>query len=164
MDHESVTRDIGGRWANREIVDEGDSLLMGAELAATGQIIGDVSLWLRSIEHRTGEVGWILHPDFSGHGYATESVHALLHLAFDRLGLHRVVARVDARNDASLRLAARLGMRQEAHLVANEWFKGEWTDEIDFGLLGGEWDAQHRSDAPKWCASPGESRAAPVMG
>jgi RimJ/RimL family protein N-acetyltransferase len=30
-------------------------------------------------------------------------------------------------------------MRQEAHLVENEWFKGEWSDELVFGLLEREW-------------------------
>lgn len=50
---------------------------------------------------------------------------------------------VDGRNDASLRLCARLGMRREAELLSNEWFKGEWTDEIDFALLDSEWLAMH---------------------
>ena len=82
-------------------------------------------------------------PAFAGHGYATEAVHTLLHLAFDQLGLHRVVARVDAANRPSLALASRLGMRQEAHLVENEWFKGAWSDEVDFALLASEWTARH---------------------
>jgi RimJ/RimL family protein N-acetyltransferase len=30
-------------------------------------------------------------------------------------------------------------MRLEAHLVKNEWFKGEWTDEQDFAILAEEW-------------------------
>jgi RimJ/RimL family protein N-acetyltransferase len=50
-----------------------------------------------------------------------------------------VVARVDARNVASQRVARRLGLREEAHLVSNEWFKGEWTSEVDYALLGHEW-------------------------
>jgi RimJ/RimL family protein N-acetyltransferase len=105
-----------------------------------------------SAQHRGGEVGWVLNPDHSGRGYATEAAHAVLHLAFDGLGLHRVVARVDARNDPSLRLAARLGMRREVHLMANEWFKGEWSDEIDFALLEDAWEAQHQLAGPTWCA------------
>jgi RimJ/RimL family protein N-acetyltransferase len=32
-------------------------------------------------------------------------------------------------------------MRQEAHLVENEWFKSEWTDELDFAVLAEEWRA-----------------------
>lgn len=52
----------------------------------------------------------------------------------------RVIARIDARNDASVRLAERLGMRREAHLIANVWFKGAWSDEIDLALLEDETD------------------------
>ena len=44
------------------------------------------------------------------------------------------------RNDASAALA-QLGMRQEAYLRENEWFKGEWADEIDFAILADEWRA-----------------------
>jgi RimJ/RimL family protein N-acetyltransferase len=152
MDRETVVRHITGRWARQQITVEGDSLFLGAELASLGQVIGDMTLRFQSAEHRGGEVGWVFNPDHSGQGYATEGVHAVLHLAFDQLGLHRVVARVDARNDASLRLAARLGMRREAHLVANEWFKGQWSDEVDFALLEDEWKGQHQHGAPVWCA------------
>jgi RimJ/RimL family protein N-acetyltransferase len=88
----------------------------------------------------------------------TEAAHAVLHLAFDQLGLHRVIARVDARNDASLRLADRLGMRREAHLVSNEWFKGAWSDEVDLALLEDEWVQQLAGGS--WPIGPG-SRAAP---
>ena len=53
--------------------------------------------------------------------------------------LHRIVARIDERNEPSLRLARRLGMRQEARLVRNERFKGEWSTEVDFAMLAEEW-------------------------
>ena len=55
------------------------------------------------------------------------------------MDLHRVIARIDARNEASAAVLRRLGMRQEAVLVENEWFKGEWSTEIDFGILASEW-------------------------
>lgn len=151
MGREAVTERITGQWSARKIAAEGDSLLLGVELASHVRIVGDVMLAYHSAEHRGGEIGWVLNPEHSGHGYATEAAHAVLHLAFDDLGLHRVVARVDARNDPSLRLAARLGMRSEAHLVSNEWFKGEWSDEIDFAILDDEWTSQHRPSPPPWC-------------
>ena len=57
-----------------------------------------------------------------------------------------MIARVDARNTASVAVLRRLGMRQEAYLRENEWFKGEWTDEIDFAILEREWpSAQARA-------------------
>jgi RimJ/RimL family protein N-acetyltransferase len=88
----------------------------------------------------------MFHPDHGGRGYATEAMHAIVHLGFDDLGLHRLMARIDARNGPSGRVCERLGMRAEAHLLQNEWFKGEWTDEIDYGLLDEEW--QRRTPQP----------------
>ena len=37
------------------------------------------------------EIGWVLHPDHVGHGYATEAVREILRVCFDQLGLRRVV-------------------------------------------------------------------------
>jgi RimJ/RimL family protein N-acetyltransferase len=59
----------------------------------------------------------------------------VLGAGFDRLGMHRIVGRCDARNSASAALMKRLGMRQEAHFVRNEYIKGEWTDELVFAIL-----------------------------
>lgn len=125
--------------ARRELTDEGQALTLGVELADTGALVGDLVLFFRSVEHRGGELGYVFAPEHAGQGYATEAAAAMLALAFDGLGLHRVVARLDARNKSSARLAARLGLRQEAHLVQNEMFKGEWSDELVFALLAQEW-------------------------
>ena len=141
MDATAVRERLRGLWARRVLEADGQPLLLGVELAATGELIGDVMLLWASAEHRSGEIGYVLHPAYSGQGYATEAAHRILHLAFDELGLHRIIARVDAENHSSARLAARLGMRQEAHLVQNEWFKGRWSDELDFAILGDEWRA-----------------------
>jgi RimJ/RimL family protein N-acetyltransferase len=130
-----------GAWRSR-IDAEGDAITLGVTLAATGALIGDVMLRWASSEHATGEIGYVLHPEHTGHGYVTEAVRALLPLAFDGMELHRIFARLDARNTASAKVCRRLGMRQEAHLRENEWFKGEWTDEIVFALLAHEWRAQ----------------------
>ncbi len=32
-------------------------------------------------------------------------------------------------------------MRREAHLIGNEWVRGEWTDELVFAMLAREWSA-----------------------
>ena len=118
---------------------EGDLLELAAVLPAEDTVIGDLLLGLRSVEHETLEVGYIFSPAHAGRGYATEAVRALLDLAFGTLGARRVVARVDARNTASKALLARLGVRHEAHLVENEVFKGELSDEDDYAVLSREW-------------------------
>lgn len=98
-------------------------------------VIGDIALWHDGESSEKAEIGWILDPAVGGHGFATEAAIAVLNLAFDHYGLHRVVAQMDARNTTSARLAERIGMRQEAHLRQDWWSKGEWTDTLIFGML-----------------------------
>jgi RimJ/RimL family protein N-acetyltransferase len=84
----------------------------------------------------------MFHPDYGGHGYATEAARVMLRLGFDGLGLHRIIGRIDARNTPSARVLERLGMRPEAHFLQNEMVRGEWTDEIVFAMLEDEWRAR----------------------
>lgn len=126
----------------RSTLDEpGQAILLAVVRRADDVFVGDVMLAWTSSEHGSGEIGYVFDPVHRGHGYATEAAAALLALGFDGLGLHRIIARLDARNDASAAVLRRLGMRQEAHLVQNEWFKDEWTDELDFAILASEWRA-----------------------
>ncbi|MEV0457291.1 GNAT family N-acetyltransferase [Catellatospora methionotrophica] len=143
MTREVVDERMAVQWARTELTAEGQGLTLGVEVADSGALVGDVVLFWHSTEHAGGELGYIFDPAFSGHGYATEAASAMLRLGFDELGLHRIVARVDERNEPSAKLARRLGMRQEARLVHNEYFKGEWTTELNFAMLADEW-AAHR--------------------
>jgi RimJ/RimL family protein N-acetyltransferase len=136
------TRLRSGPWSRSTLEKEGDVLGLGVEIASTGELIGDVMLMWTSTRHESGDLGWVIHPSHEGPGFGTESGRALLQLAFDGLELHRVVARVDARNTRSLRLAERLGMREEARLIQNRWSDDEWTDEVDFAMLADEWVGQ----------------------
>jgi RimJ/RimL family protein N-acetyltransferase len=120
----------------------GDVLALAVVLRETGALIGDLVLFWHSAANRSGEIGYIIGPDHQGRGYATEAAQALLALGFDGLGLHRITGRIDARNPASGAVLTKAGMRQEAVLVDNEWFKGEWSTEVDFAILESEWRAQ----------------------
>jgi RimJ/RimL family protein N-acetyltransferase len=55
------------------------------------------------------EIGWHLHPDAWGQGYATEAAQAVLHDGFGR-GLAKVLAVTDPDNHASQAVCRRLGM------------------------------------------------------
>lgn len=118
---------------------EGDALVLAVELREVSRVIGDVSMRWVSEEHRQGDIGFIFHPDYHGRGYAYEASREMLRLGFEEAGFHRIEGRCDARNDASARLMERLGMRREAHLVENEWFKGEWGSEFVYAILDREW-------------------------
>jgi RimJ/RimL family protein N-acetyltransferase len=121
----------------------GDYWQLAVERAgARGRVIGDVFFTIKSTENATGEIGWTLHPDFSGQGYMTEAASAVLDLAFGPINLHRVRADLDPRNTGSTALCRRLGMREEAHFVEDLWAKGEWADTGIYGILAREWDSR----------------------
>jgi RimJ/RimL family protein N-acetyltransferase len=144
MSRDDIIERITGPWARTELTDEGQSLTLGAQVGETGDLAGDVVLFWHSSTHAGGELGYVFDPAMGGRGYATEAASVMLRLGFAGLGLHRIVARIDERNEPSVRLARRLGMRQEARLVCNEFFKGEWSTELDFAMLADEWDARQK--------------------
>ena len=117
----------------RRPFDEGVVLAIDLE----GELIGTANVAVG--EHRQGEVGFMLHPDHQGHGYATEAGEAMLELGFETYDLHRIVGRLEPRNTASARVLERLGMRKEAHLIENEWVKGAWQSEAVYAILAREW-------------------------
>lgn len=141
-DREQVAEALETKIGQTALTAEGQVLALAVELAATGELIGDGVLIWHSRLHRGGEIGYVFHPRHHGRGYATETAEALLALGFDGLDLHRIVGRLDGRNTASARVLERLGMRREAHLVANEMVKGEWTDELVYAILRHEWRAR----------------------
>jgi RimJ/RimL family protein N-acetyltransferase len=118
---------------------EDDVLALAVVRKDGGETIGDVILAWVSREHGVGEIGFIIDPHHAGHGFATEAARPLLSLAFNEVGLHRVIGRLDARNRGSARVLEKLGMRRESHLVENEFVKGEWQSELGYAILDREW-------------------------
>lgn len=127
----------------RSVLDsEGQVLSLAIERRDTGAMIGDLVLFWHSVADGHAEVGYVIHPDHAGQGFATEATAALIDLAFDGgLPVHRVSARLDERHAASAAVCRRLGMRHEASYVEGEWFKGEWTTLLVFAVLEREWRA-----------------------
>jgi RimJ/RimL family protein N-acetyltransferase len=133
-----IDRHLAGQWSTTALPeDPGTNLTLGVELE--GRAIGDIILMQPAQPAGTAEIGYVFAPDVAGHGYATEACRPLLRLAFETLGMHRVIGRLDARNPASGRVLERLGMRLEAHFVDDEWFKGEWTSTLVYAILDREW-------------------------
>ncbi|HYN94963.1 MAG TPA: GNAT family N-acetyltransferase [Pilimelia sp.] len=118
---------------------DGDSLVLAICRRTGGEVVGEIVLRLASVAARQAEIGWVLHPGHEGRGYATEAARAVAALAFDRLGTHRLYARLDVENTGSVRLCERLGMRREAHLVDNDVHPdGRWGSEYVYAVLEDE--------------------------
>jgi len=114
------------------------------------QIIGDIMLrrddaWAQlemtdQARATQAELGWVLDPAHSGHGYATEAVRELLRYCFQDLGVRRVTANCFIDNDTSWQLMERVGMRRETHTVRESLHRsGHWLDTVAYALLADEW-------------------------
>jgi ribosomal-protein-alanine N-acetyltransferase len=85
---------------------------------ASTRVVGDAGF---GIFAATGdlELGYTLARDVWGRGYATEVAQACLAAGFEHLDVNRIVAVIDEENEASQRVATRIGMtlgtRTEAH-------------------------------------------------
>jgi len=139
MTRETCAEAVQQRVGQISLYDEGDKIILAVDRRADNRLIGEISLILRSEEWSQGEIGYIFHPEVHGHGFATEAARALLAFGFDEYGMHRIMARCDARNTASSRVMERLGMRREAHFREHMLVKGEWDEEFIYAMLGSEW-------------------------
>lgn len=126
------------RYAKLEFDKDGDFFTLAIQPKDSGALAGEILFKLESVHAKQGEIGWSLHPDSVGHGYVTEAAIALLRYGFAHFGFHRVFARIDTENTASIRVAERLGMRREGHLIENDYFNGRWGSEYVYALLASE--------------------------
>lgn len=80
------------------------------------------------------EIGYILHPEVWGRGYAREAMAAVIAHVFATTDLEALKADVDPRNQASIGLLQRLGFT-ETHRAKGTWnVGGEICDSIYFAL------------------------------
>ncbi len=141
--------------AYRVQFEEPASLAKTLVVELDGVVVGDLMVavedaWAQAevAEHARGvqaELGWSLHPDYAGRGYATEAVRELLRICFADLRLRRVTANCFAANEPSWRLMERLGMRRELYTVRESLHRTDgWLDGMGYALLADEWGEHSR--------------------
>ena len=104
-----------------------------------GKVIGKIFFAER--QFGSYEIGYTLNREYQGMGYALESVRSMMEYAFRELGVRRIFAEIDTRNEHSRRLAERLGMRREAEhkeLVPRKGCPGVYNDFYIYAMLSRE--------------------------
>lgn len=104
--------------------------------------IGVGGFWNFSPGFHCAEIGYELHPAHWGKGLMPEAVTAMLAYGFQEMGLHRVEANPLAGNDSSHRLLQKLGFRHEGTLRQRHFFRGQFIDQLYYGLLSEEWEGR----------------------
>ncbi len=103
---------------------------------------GRLSLALNISDIREWEIGWTVHFDCRGNGYATEAAKRVLAFAFGELHVHRVVAFCNVLNIASTLVMNKIGMQQDGRLRETRWWNGGWQDEFVYAILDRDWDSR----------------------
>ncbi|MEM9705359.1 MAG: GNAT family protein [Pseudomonadota bacterium] len=97
----------------------------------TADLIGGVNLInISRGAAQSATLGYWLGAKFTGHGYASEAVGAVLEHGFETLRLHRIEAACQPGNSASARLLEGLGFRREGLAERYLRINGRWRDHI----------------------------------
>jgi ribosomal-protein-alanine N-acetyltransferase len=84
-------------------------------------------------------LGYWIDQEYTRRGLMTEGVRLALDLAFGALGLHRVQAAIIPRNEASLGVARKVGLRREGLAERYLFIAGRWEDHVIFATTKEEW-------------------------
>lgn len=88
-----------------------------------------------SSTHKVCEIGWGLNPKFQKQGFAYEVVKCLINYIFNTLQMNKISIVIWDRNNASKKLAEKLGFVQEGIERQARLKNGVFIDLYWYGLL-----------------------------
>ena len=119
------------RWASRKSADGSELWLNWAGRdRASGKVAGHFQAGMKA--DRIATVGYVVAREFQRRGLATEGMQAVFNYLRDELHALEVKAWSDTRNEASHRLAAKLGMARVDFVKDADFFRGATSDEFVF--------------------------------
>jgi ribosomal-protein-alanine N-acetyltransferase len=107
----------------------------GIERLDTGELIGTVGFNQWNQKHKRAEIGYELHPQHWGHGYASEAASAVMAYGFQILQLIRIGAVVFLENKASQHVLEKLGFQKEGLLKNYMYQNGKAHDTFVYSSL-----------------------------
>ncbi|KQU96743.1 acetyltransferase [Devosia sp. Root105] len=122
-------RDVTRAWLDQKI----ERTAAGGEdfaIEFEGRLVGDVGAG------RLPDFGFMIHPDYWGRGIASEAAAAFIDYAFSRQLTDQLLADVDPRNLASLRVLEKLGFARTGEAKNTFLLGDEWCDSIYLALPG----------------------------
>jgi ribosomal-protein-alanine N-acetyltransferase len=116
-----------------------------------GVFAGEVNL--NSIQRgpfQNAYIGYWIDEAQAGNGYVPEAFVVVLRFCFEELRLHRVQAAIVPRNSASLRVAEKLGLRDEGTAQNYLEINGAWEDHVRFGITAEDWAERGEKLTADW--------------
>jgi RimJ/RimL family protein N-acetyltransferase len=112
-----------------------------------GVLVGIINT--HAIDRRVGafRYGLAVRPEYRGRGYASEAIILVLRYYFEELRYQKVNATVYSYNPASMRLHEKLGFLLEGRLRRIIYTRGQYYDELYYGMTAEEFAAAYGSSA-----------------
>ncbi len=104
-----------------------------AATLADDRLIGFARLALGGVE--AAKLGYAIHADHWGNGYASEAARSLVNFGFAELGLHRITAAIGPDSLASVAVAGKVGMEYEGRLRDHVFTNGGWRDSLLYSII-----------------------------
>lgn len=98
-------------------------------------LLGGVPCWSLDRVHRVAELGYWLAVSARGSGLATTATRAAMHHLFNERQVNRVEFQCRVENDASRRVAERVGGRLEGIRRQSHWIGGAFRDHAVYAVL-----------------------------
>lgn len=158
--HELMTNNIGpvmlagGAWSpwslaamekdfDKHLEDQDKSSFV---IEADGKVIGDIGLhpWKN---RRAGSASMgvaIYDPEYLGKGYGRDAINTLLDWAFRIQNFKRIGLTCLATNERAIRCYEAVGFVHEGRMRQAEYVDGAYVDDVQMGILRGEWEARQR--------------------
>lgn len=116
---------------HRKIAKEDKVYVFGVFLKSTGQHVGSLDLaTIQRYNMNWANLGYVVHNNFHGMGYAKEFVKAGMELGFKKLGYKRIEAAINLDNMPSIALAKSVGMKLECTRPKFFFENNKWADHL----------------------------------
>jgi RimJ/RimL family protein N-acetyltransferase len=116
------------------------------DLTDADRHLGNISMWTVSKLGKIAELGYWVRSDETSKGICTEAANAVLAEAFSSEGFHKVIMRIAVGNDASTRVAEKLGFTREGILREELLIRGNWVDHSLWSILDREFKTLRRGN------------------
>ncbi len=132
------------KWAEEQAVRKGDDDALYLQIETLdGGHVGTLST--QNCDRRVGtfNYGVAIMDAHQRHGYASEAIRLILRYYFEELRYQKVTVEVYGFNAASIALHERLGFQLEGRLRRMVYTRGEFHDQVWFGMTAEEFAEKH---------------------
>ena len=112
----------------------------GITLKEENRIIGTCGFSAFNIIHNTGEIGYVLNPNYWGQGIATEAARMVITFGFEVLNLNRIEAKIMIENITSRRVLEKCGMKSEGIKREGVYAKGRYRNVEVFSITKNDYE------------------------